>query len=64
MNVITQTILASIGAVNSAPIIAHFRNGREVEYTAAIFDDLKTDNSIEYILDGMTGEVIYERIDD
>ena len=61
MNIITQIILDSIGAVNTAPIIAHFKSGKEVTYTAAIFDDLKTDNDIEYIVDGNTGEVVYEQ---
>lgn len=40
-------------------IIVQFRNGRSDVYTMAIFDLLCESPEVEYILDGETGEVLY-----
>jgi hypothetical protein len=38
---------------------AHFKNGQEATYTAAVLYDLKTDPFVVDIMDNDTGEIIY-----
>jgi hypothetical protein len=45
----------------SKPIIAVFNNGDQVEYTIDVFNLLVTDSFTSAILDGETGEIIWER---
>lgn len=42
-------------------IKATFENGREVLYTMAIFEELKTDKEVKAIIDATTGELLYLR---
>lgn len=44
----------------AAPIIATFKNGREANYTMRIFQELKTDPDVKYIIDAETGEILHE----
>lgn len=44
---------------NDKTVTAHFTDGTQADYTAAIIDILKSDNQIECITDATTGEVIY-----
>lgn len=43
----------------SHPIIAHFASGDDVDYTMSVYHLLVTEPDIEYISDGITGEVIF-----
>lgn len=45
------------------PITAYFKDGTVADYTTDILYLLKTDNTVETIIDGITGEVIYTIFD-
>lgn len=46
----------------SAPIIAYFNNGHEpAQYTKSILQYLITDCTVQTIIDGITGEIIYTK---
>ena len=47
------------GKYNEKTYTAHFRNGQEGTYTAAVLSDLKTDSFVVDIMDNETGEIIY-----
>lgn len=40
-------------------ITAHFKNGTSAQYTMDIYNLLISDNDVECITDGETGEIIY-----
>lgn len=42
-------------------IIATFTGGRSATYTTAVFGLLITDPATEYIIDAVTGELLWER---
>ena len=42
-------------------ITAHFKNGTSAQYTIDIYNLLITDNDVECITDGETGEIIYTK---
>ena len=44
-------------------IIARFLSGEEVEYTTDVLDLLKTDKDVEWVVDSLTGEVLYFKYD-
>lgn len=44
-------------------IIARFLSGEEVEYTTDVLDLLKTDKDVEWVVDSLTGEVLYSKYD-
>lgn len=57
-----QEILNAIGALDTGKrVMAYFKNGKTGTYTEAIMDLLKTDQSVEVIIDAETGEVLYEQ---
>ena len=41
-------------------IVAYFKNHTPVNYTMAVFELLKTEKDLICILDGETGEVIFD----
>ena len=44
------------------PILVYFRGCKEqVEYSMGIFDLLKTDKDVVTIVDGLTGEILFEK---
>ena len=45
------------------PITSYFKDGTSADYTTDILYLLKTDNTVETITDGITGEVIYTVFD-
>lgn len=44
-------------------ITARFLSGEEVEYTTDVLDLLKTDKDVEWVVDSLTGEVLYSKYD-
>lgn len=52
-------IQAICNNTNANTITAHFTDGTQADYTTAVFDLLKSDNTIECITDSDTGEVLY-----
>lgn len=46
--------------VGKMEIIAVFKNGRDIRFTSAVLDMLKSDSEVEMIYDAETGEIIYE----
>lgn len=50
---------AIFGKTSAKEIIAYFKNGQNATYTMEIFNALKTDNAIEFIIDAETGEILY-----
>lgn len=46
--------------VDKMEIIAVFKNGREIRFTMAVLDMLKSDTEVRMIYDAETGEIIYE----
>lgn len=44
----------------SEKIEVHFKDGRAAQYTAAVLDRMMSDPDIDYIIDAMTGELLYE----
>ena len=52
-------IQAICSNTNAKTITAHFTDGTQADYTAAIFDLLKSDNTVSCITDSDTGEVLY-----
>ena len=47
---------------NGKTVIAYFNNGHEpAEYGADLLPLLATDNTVQNIIDGYTGELIYTR---
>lgn len=53
--------IATIGGKTdkSEEICVKFKNGREVIYTTAIFNLLKTDPEVEWIASEETGEILW-----
>lgn len=49
------------GKTTAQKITAIFKDGKSVEYTTAILDDLKDDKSVECIYDSESGEVLFSR---
>ena len=41
-------------------IVAVFKNGREIRFTTAVLDMLKSDTEVRMIYDAETWEIIYE----
>jgi hypothetical protein len=41
-------------------ITVYFKDGRSATYTTAVFDDMTTDSSVDYIIDAETGELLYD----
>lgn len=60
MNYKEQWLTACFSSSGAAPIIATFKSGMEATYTMKIFQDLKTDPEIRYIVDAETGELLYD----
>lgn len=62
MDIITD-VFKNGGCFSSAAanyIQVKFKNNNELNnYTMAVFDDLKQDKSVEYIIDAETGEVLF-----
>ena len=59
-NRINNMFIAAIGAKTSPDneILATFKNGRTIQFTTAIFQDLKTDPDLAYITN-LDGELLY-----
>lgn len=52
-------IKAICSNTNAKTITAHFTDGTQADYTTAIFDLLKSECTVECIIDSDTGEVLY-----
>lgn len=57
-NFFLETVFAT---AKGGPVTAYFKNGTSADYTTDILDMLKDDNTVAFITDGETGEIIYER---
>ena len=62
MNYRNEWLQDCFGSGSAAPVIAYFNNGHEpAEYTRNIMQYLVTDPTIKTIVDGLTGEIIYNK---
>lgn len=62
MNNITSSIIkAMTNKAQQHTITAVFNSGREVTYTTAMIELLKTDKAINYIYDNETGEILFSK---
>ena len=64
MNAFTTYFVNSCYGKTTAPeIIATFRNGRQIKFTTAIFQELVHDPEVKVITDAETGEVLHYKED-
>ena len=58
----TAFAMSFLRHTDAKPILAKFTNRNDtIEYTTEILDLLCTDNYIEWIIDGETGELIFDK---
>ena len=55
---INEMFVNSIFGKSSNEIIAYFKNGSSAKYTISILDLLKSDPSIDVVIDAETGEIL------
>lgn len=61
MNYRNEWLNAIFGEKQGKPIIVYFTDGKKVNYTGSILSELKTDPTVQEIIDGETGELIFSR---